>query len=157
MWTDPKLCVPPFALIFPSFFLLPSFTLRFLTAKCLHSSFGVQYVIPGGNQKLSFKRWPLLTSDPEAFHPAAPLLFCGLHGTEQPIGKMGAESIAIHRPPLCPSPPPEKEKRRKKMNESHSSISRRGRRKLYWLKASEETGKATEKEFQGKEWRGVWS
>lgn len=71
MGPDPGVCIPPLfsdhLLLFP----LPPFVVCLRRDKYLPSFFGLQYVIPSGNQRLEFKRWSLLTFDPGASHSAA--------------------------------------------------------------------------------------
>lgn len=127
--SSPSLCS------LPPFFHLSPFALRLLTAKYLHSYFGWQYIIPSGNQELSFKRWPLLTSDPGASHPAAPLHFLSpwIWIVKWKNGsKVYSYSHTSPLPFAVLTP-----KKERKMNETHSSISRRGRRKPYRLKSKQ--------------------
>lgn len=153
MLTDPRVCIPPLlSWSLPLFFHLSPFALRLLTAKYLHSYFGWQYVIPSRNQELSFKRWPLLTSDPGCSPTLLLPPFSVSMDLNSQVEKWEQEkSIAIHRPahsPLLPCP-----KKERKMNETHSSISRWRRKPISW-KASQEAERVKEK-VPGKKWRGV--
>lgn len=71
MGPDPGFCITPTAFLWCFLpFPLPPFVVCLRRDKYLPSFFGLQYVIPSGNQRLEFKRWSLLTFDPGASHPA---------------------------------------------------------------------------------------
>lgn len=148
MLTDSRVRVPPLLSDLSLLFSPPSLCFEPSDSQGLAVTLGYNMLSPVEIRNFNSKgdhSWPLTPGPPTLLLPS---IFC-LHGTEQPSGKMGAGKVYSYSQTTLLPPP--KKKRERKMNETHSSISRRWRRKPYWLKSKLRNREGKERGVPGKE------
>lgn len=156
MLSDPRICVPPpfsdLSLFLSSLPLCGAFWESQVLAQLLW----VTICHPQWKSEAFIQKVTTLNLWPWCLPPrGSPPFSVSMELNSQVEKWEQAKSIAIHRPPCSHSPHnTQKRERERKMNETHSSISRRWRRKPYWLKSKQRNREGKREGMPGKEMKG---
>lgn len=159
MLTDPGVCIPPLLSDLSLLFSPLSLCFEPSDSQVLAQLLWVTICYPQWKSEAFIQKVATLDLWPWCLPPCcSPPFSVSMELNSQVEKWEQANSIAIHGPPHSPSLPLPRKKRERKMNKTHSSISRRWRRKPYWLKSKLRNREGNRGGVPGKKCRGgrIW-